>query len=72
MMKRLALLPALLSAPLARGWVVQALEKIDDPVRPEFLAAIAELNDPPIRYIQPLLKRDNQEPADDSITVVKR
>jgi len=54
--QRLALLPAPLSAPLARGWVVQALEKIDDPVRPEFLEALAELNDPPIRYIQPLLK----------------
>lgn len=54
--KRLALLPAPLSSPLARGWVVQALEKIDNPVRPEFLAALAELNDPPIRYIQPLLK----------------
>lgn len=56
MMKRLALLPAPLSSPLARGWVVQALEKIDDPVRPEFLSALAELNDPPIRYIQPILE----------------
>lgn len=54
--KRLALLPAPFTAPLARGWVVQALEKIDDPVRPEFLSALAELNDPPIRYIQPILE----------------
>jgi hypothetical protein len=32
------------------------LNKIDDPVRPEFLAALGEFHDPPIRFIHPILQ----------------
>lgn len=53
--KQLALLPAPVSAPLAGGWVVHALTKLNDPVSPEFLEALNKLQNPPVRFIHPIL-----------------
>jgi hypothetical protein len=52
---KLAALPATSSAPLGRGWLVQAVERLQDPVDPKFVEALETLADKPIGYIPPML-----------------
>lgn len=56
--KKLIDLPAEFSGPLANGWVVQAVKKLQDQPKPEFLDALKTLTDKPIRYLGPRLTSD--------------
>ncbi len=53
--KKLSVLPAFFSGPLANGWVVQAVKTLRDSPNAEFLAALKTLPDRRITYRGPVL-----------------
>jgi hypothetical protein len=56
--RKLSALPAATSKPLSRGWLVQAVEHVDESAPPSFLKALNTLTDAPIDYLEPILQID--------------